>query len=212
MTGNSLLRFVERGLLGVGAALAVWCAVILMQARFTQELPVPEPTLVITQTLPGDAGAAAVGTGGSTSSATRRTAPAPAVGSWLARLDAPSVKLTTTVLEGSDDATLARGSGHLEDTPLPGERGNMGIAGHRDTVFRPLRHVNVGDPMVLTTSDRVYRYRISKTLIVQPEDVYVLDPTPQPTLTLITCYPFGFVGHAPQRFIVQAELVEETAR
>jgi sortase A len=88
----------------------------------------------------------------------------------------------------------------------------MGIAGHRDTVFRPLRRVSVGDPMVLTTSDRVYRYRISKTLIVQPEDVYVLDPTPQPTLTLITCYPFGFVGHAPQRFIVQAELVEETAR
>jgi LPXTG-site transpeptidase (sortase) family protein len=212
MTTNSLLKFVERGLLGVGAALAVWCAVILVEARFTKELPIPEAPLVITQSLPGDTGTGAVGTGGSTSSSAARSVPAPAAGSWLARLDAPSVKLSTTVLEGSDDATLARGSGHLEDTPLPGERGNMGIAGHRDTVFRPLRHVRVGDPMDLTTSDRVYHYRISRTLIVRPEDVYVLDPTPQPTLTLITCYPFEFVGHAPQRFIVQAELMDETVR
>lgn len=210
MTKHSVLRFVERGLLGVGAALAVWCAVILVQARFTKELPVPEPPLVISQTLPGDAGA--VGTAGSTSSTAGRRMPAPAVGSWLARLEAPSVKLSTTVLEGSDDATLARGSGHLEDTPLPGEPGNMGIAGHRDTVFRPLRHARVGDPMDLTTSDRVYHYRISKTLIVKPEDVYVLDPTPRPTLTLITCYPFEFIGHAPKRFIVQAELMDETVR
>jgi LPXTG-site transpeptidase (sortase) family protein len=209
---KSPLRLLERGLLAAGAALAAWCAVVLAEARFTKELPVPEPTLVITQTLPGDTGRAAVGTGGSVSPSAGRTAPAPAVGSWLARLDVPSVKLRTTVLEGSDDATLARGSGHIEDTPLPGERGNMGIAGHRDTVFRPLRHIQVGDPMDLTTSDRVYHYRISKTLIVQPEDVYVLDPTPQPTLTLVTCYPFEFVGHAPRRFIVQAELVEETAR
>ena len=212
MMKRPLLTFLERGLLGVGAALAVWCAVILSEARFTNELPIPEPALVITQTLPGDTGAGAVGTGGSPSSSAPRSVPAPAVGSWLARLDAPSVKLSTTVLEGSDDATLARGSGHLEDTPLPGERGNMGIAGHRDTVFRPLRHVRVGDPMDLTTSDRVYHYRISRTLIVRPEDVYVLDPTPQPTLTLVTCYPFEFVGHAPQRFIVQAELMDETVR
>jgi LPXTG-site transpeptidase (sortase) family protein len=212
MTKAFLLRLLERALLGVGAALAVWCTVVLVEARITNALPIPEPVLAIGQTLPGDTGTAAVGTAGSNSSAARRPASPPAAGSWLARLDAPSVKLSTTVLEGTNDRTLARGSGHIEDTPLPGERGNIGVAGHRDTVFRPLRLVRLGDAMDLTTSNRVYHYRISKTLIVEPEDVYVLDPTPRPTLTLVTCYPFEFIGRAPQRFIVQAELVGETAR
>jgi sortase A len=120
--------------------------------------------------------------------------------------------MSTTVLEGSDDATLRRGSGHLEETPLPGQGGNMAIAGHRDTVFRPLKKVRVGDALDLTTRDRVYHYRVSKTLIVAPRDVYVLDPTSEPTITLVTCYPFEFLGHAPQRFVVQAQLVREEAR
>jgi sortase A len=124
----------------------------------------------------------------------------------------PSLKLSTTVLEGSDDATLRRASGHIEDTPFPGQPGNIGIAGHRDTVFRPLRHVRLGDTMNLTTADRVYHYRITKTLIVGPDDVYVLDPTDHPTLTLVTCYPFEFIGHAPRRFIVHADLVGDEAR
>ena len=114
------------------------------------------------------------------------------------------------VLEGSDDGTLGRGSGHIEDTPFPGESGNVGIAGHRDTTFRALRNIHVGDPLEFKTSDRVYRYRISKTMIVGPDDVYVLDPTERPALTLVTCYPFEFIGHAPRRFIVRADLVEET--
>jgi len=158
---------------------------------------------VVTQTavpvLPGDAG-------------DRRTAPsaaAPAAGTLLGRLEAPSVNMTAPVLEGSDDATLSRGAGHIEDTPFPGQAGNIGIAGHRDTIFRPLRRIKVGDPLVLTSGDRTYRYRISKTLIVGPDDVYVLDPTPQPTLTLVTCYPFEFIGHAPKRFIIQASMVED---
>ena len=92
------------------------------------------------------------------------------------------------------------------------QAGNIGIAGHRDTVFRPLRDARVGDPLSLTTADRTYRYRISKTLIVGPDDVYVLNPTEQPTLTLVTCYPFEFIGHAPKRFIVQATLTGEETR
>ena len=90
--------------------------------------------------------------------------------------------------------------------------GNVGIAGHRDTIFRPLRHAKAGDPLTLTTSRGVYRYRVSKTLIVDPDDVYVLDPTEQPTVTLVTCYPFEFIGHAPRRFVVQAALVSDEAR
>ena len=204
MTRQSLLRWLERGLLAVGISLAAWCAAVLVEARFHSAVPIPvasEQKLKVTQTLilPGDAGA-------------KKSAPAPSAGMLLGRLDAPSVKMSTAVLEGSDDATLSRGAGHIEDTPFPGQTGNVGIAGHRDTVFRPLRNIQVGDPLELTTPNRLYRYRISKTLIVGPDDVYVLDPSKSSMLTLVTCYPFEYVGHAPRRFIVQAQLVKEEAR
>jgi sortase A len=211
MKTDVLLRWIERGLLGVGVALAAWCAAVLAEARFHNSLTVPMyAPVTVTQTLPASAHAlpgdahdpAARGFG----------APALAPGSLIGRLDAPSIQMSAAVLEGSDDATLGRGAGHIEDTPFPGQPGNIGIAGHRDTIFRPLRHVHVGDALDLTTADRVYRYRISKTLIVGPDDVYVLDPTAQPTLTLVTCYPFEFIGHAPRRFIVQAQLVGDQAR
>jgi sortase A len=122
------------------------------------------------------------------------------------------VRLSATVLEGSDDRTLDRGAGHIEYTPLPGQPGNIGIAGHRDTTFRAVRHLRIGDPLELTTSDRVYRYEITKAFVVEPEDVYVLDPGERPMLTLVTCYPFEFIGHAPQRYIIQADLVSEAPR
>jgi sortase A len=200
MTKKSLLRWLERGLLATGAALGVWCAVVLVEARYTQRMPIPR--LVVTQTvLPGEA-----------NNPDMHALPAPAPGAWVARLEMPSVTLSTTVLEGTDDRTLSRGSGHIEDTPFPGQAGNIGIAGHRDTVFRPLRNIHLGDALNLTTADRVYHYKISKTLIVGPDDVYVLDPTAHPTLTLVTCYPFEFVGHAPRRFIVQADLVSDETR
>jgi sortase A len=204
MTRETLLRWLERGLLGLGIGLAAWCAAVLVEARFHNQLPIrsSNPPLKVTQTLilPGDSG------GGS------KTASAPSAGTLLGRLEAPTVKMSTNVLEGSDDGTLSRGAGHIEDTPFPGQPGNIGVAGHRDTVFRPLRHIKVGDPLEFTTADRLYRYTISKTSIVGPDDVYVLDPTEKPTLTLVTCYPFEYVGHAPKRFIVQAQLVGDTAR
>jgi sortase A len=202
MTRDSLLRWLERGLLSVGIGLAAWCAAVLVEARFHSQLPIPASApLKVTQTLilPGDSGGAA-------------PRPAPLAGTLIGRLEGPTVKMSATVLEGSDDGTLSRGAGHIEDTPFPGEPGNVGIAGHRDTVFRPLRHIQVGDPLELTTADRLYKYKISKTAIVGPNDVYVLDPTEKPTVTLVTCYPFEYVGHAPKRFIVQAQLVGDEAR
>jgi len=202
MTTTSTLRWVERALIAGGAGLAIWCAVVLVEARFHQTAKIPAPPLTVTQTaLPGDPG-----------STPTPAAPAPAAGTVLGRLEAPSVKLSTVVLEGSDDGTLSRGSGHIEDTPMPGHPGNVGIAGHRDTTFRALRNIHVGDPLDFKTADRVYRYRISKTMIVGPDDVYVLDPTAEPALTLVTCYPFEFIGHAPRRFIVRADLIGEEAR
>ena len=202
MTRQHVLRWIERGLLACGVALGAYCAAVLVEASFHNAAALRNDQLVVTQTavpvLPGDAGD------------TRRKAPtAPAAGTLLGRLEAPSVQMKTSVLEGSDDGTLSRGAGHIEDTPFPGEPGNIGIAGHRDTVFRPLRRIKVGDPLTLTTANATYRYRIEKTLIVGPDDVYVLDPTAKPTLTLVTCYPFEFIGHAPKRFIVQATLADE---
>src|SRR5262249_12296586 len=117
-----------------------------------------------------------------------------------------------TVLEGSDDGTLDKAAGHIEETPFPGQPGNVGIAGHRDTTFRAVRNLRSGDPLELTTSDYVYRYMITRTFIVEPEDVYVLDPGARPMLTLVTCYPFEFIGHAPHRYIIQAVLVDRTER
>ena len=199
MIREPLLRWTERGLFAIGVGLAGWCAAILVEARFHQTAALPQPPLVVTQTvLPGDGG-----------DSKASAVPAPTSGVLLGRLAAPSVKLSTTVLEGSDDGTLSRGSGHIEDTPFPGQPGNVGIAGHRDTTCRALRNIHVGDPLEYRTADRLYRYRISKTWIVGPDDVYVLDPTPTPALTLVTCYPFEFVGHAPRRFIVRAELTGE---
>lgn len=198
MTRPTVLLWIERLLLAAGGALAVWCLAILVEARFTNTLP---PPVTVTMTVPDEGDETAT-----------RSRPRPAVGSVIGRLEAPTLHITTTVLEGSDDATLGRGSGHIEETPLPGEKGNVGIAGHRDTIFRPLKHAKAGDPLILTTADAVYRYRITKTFIVNPDDVYVLDPTSTPTLTLVTCYPFEFIGHAPRRFIVNAELVSREQR
>ena len=130
MRRDVLLRWLERGLLAIGGVLAVWCAVVLIEARYTNNLPVPSAKPA--PSLPGDTGS---------------PAPTPSRGAWLARIEAPSVDMSATVLEGTDDGTLSRGAGHIEETPIPGQPGNVGIAGHRDTVFRPLRHIHVGDAL-----------------------------------------------------------------
>jgi LPXTG-site transpeptidase (sortase) family protein len=198
------LVWIERGLWAVGILLVAWCGSVLIAQWRTRNMPIPPPAA---------AAAPSAGTAGTTGvlpGEESRPAPPPAAiktGAWVARLTAPTIALTATVLEGTDDRTLARAAGHIEDTALPGENGNVGIAGHRDTIFRPVRLIKVGDPIVITTADHVYRYRVTKTSIVGPQDVYVLDPAGHPTLTLVTCYPFTFIGHAPKRFIVSADLV-----
>src|SRR5262249_45459911 len=198
------LRWLERALVGIGAALALWSALTIAQTRFYSKLPPPLARSAIAR-LPGEEPSHTAGSPG-TARAGLRT------GDWVARLEVPRVDLGATVLEGSDDATLSRAAGHIEDTALPGTVGNAGIAAHRDTIFRPVRNLRVGDVMTVTTARGVYDYRVDRTMIVNPEDVYVLDPTAHATLTLVTCYPFTFIGHAPHRFIVKAGLVRERAR
>ncbi|MGD8441213.1 MAG: class D sortase [Holophagae bacterium] len=125
----------------------------------------------------------------------------------LAILRIPVLELEVAVLEGTSELALNRGLGHISGTPLPGADGNVGIAGHRDGYFRGLKDIAIGDVIELETLDGLLRYVITETIIVDPSDVWVLAPTERPTLTLVTCYPFYFVGSAPERFIVHAELV-----
>lgn len=135
-----------------------------------------------------------------------------AVGELIGRVDVPRLGLSAAVAEGDDERTLSKAVGHLPDTPLPWQRyGNVGLAAHRDGLFRRLEHVRLNDEVRLVTSRGEYHYRVTRTHIVDPDDVWVLAPTPHPTITLITCYPFAFIGNAPQRFIVQAELVGHLA-
>jgi sortase A len=108
------------------------------------------------------------------------------------------------VLPGTDEFVLNRGVGHIEDTARPGAEGNCGIAGHRDGFFRGLKDIALGDAIELETLDGRQMYHVERRWIVDPEDVSVLDPTPVRSLTLVTCYPFYFIGSAPQRFIVRA--------
>ena len=137
----------------------------------------------------------------------RRTATDPA-SAPLAILRIPKIHLEVPVLEGTDDVVLNRAVGHIEDTARPGTAGNSGIAGHRDGFFRGLKDVLPGDSIELETAGATEVYRIERTWIVDPEDVTVLDPTPVRSLTLVTCYPFYFVGSAPRRFIVRAAIAE----
>ncbi|RPI55362.1 MAG: class D sortase [Acidobacteria bacterium] len=145
-----------------------------------------------------------------------RTPPARArrlrTGELIGRVDIPRLKLSAAVAEGDDKKTLSRAVGHLPDTPLPWQRrGNVALAAHRDGLFRPLERIRLNDELRITTPHGDYHYRVRTTQIVDPDDVWVLAPTPTPTITLITCYPFSFVGRAPRRFIVQAEMVGHLA-
>jgi sortase A len=126
-------------------------------------------------------------------------------GALVGMLDVPRLRLTTAVIEGDDDGTLKRAVGHLPDTPLPWEKGNSALAGHRDGLFRPLKDVKIGDEIRFRTTSEQFRYRVTRTSIVTPDDVSVLESKSTETLTLITCYPFNYVGSAPKRFVVHAE-------
>jgi len=129
------------------------------------------------------------------------------MGELVGRIEIPRLGLAVIVAEGTDEATLRRAAGHIEGTALPGKSGNVGIAGHRDTLFRALRNIRQDDVITLTTLQGLYRYRVVSTKVVSPYDVVVLSPNGQEILTLVTCYPFYFVGAAPDRFIVRATRV-----
>jgi len=126
----------------------------------------------------------------------------------IGRIEIPRLGLSAVVMEGTSNSTLRRSVGHIAGTALPGQQGNVGIAGHRDRFFRPLRNIQQNDMIKLTTLGSEYRYRVVSTKVVKADDVAVLASDGKEVLTLVTCYPFYFVGAAPDRFIVRAERVE----
>jgi sortase A len=129
----------------------------------------------------------------------------PLAAGLIGRLDIPRLGLSAILMEGTTAKTLRRAVGHIAGTALPGLPGNVGLSGHRDTFFRPLRNIRENDIITLTTVNGEYRYRVVFTRVVRPDNVAMLKPTGSEVLTLVTCFPFYLVGPAPYRFIVRAE-------
>ena len=182
------LLWIELGLLGLGVTCSVWWGVVSLQATRYQY----EQRAVLERMR-----AAAPGV-------VNDSVPLPS-GSLIGLLDIPRLRLSAMIAEGDDDATLNMAIGHLSDTPFPWHDGNSALAGHRNTFFRPLQQIRVGDELRVSTVRGDFRYQVRETMVVGPDDVWVLNPTDRPMLTLITCYPFNYVGKAPRRFIVRAE-------
>lgn len=128
-----------------------------------------------------------------------------AAGGLAGRLEIPRLGVSVMVVEGVDRRALGRAAGHIPGTAQPGQPGNVGISAHRDTFFRPLRNIRAGDVITLSTLGGEYEYRVVSTKVTTPSDVSVLDADGGEILTLVTCYPFYFIGSAPERFIVRAQ-------
>jgi sortase A len=125
-------------------------------------------------------------------------------GDVLGRIEIPRLGMMVAILEGTTTRTLRLGVGHIDGTALPGESGNTGIAGHRDTYFRPLKDIRQGDEIQIQTATGLSRYTVDWVKIVTPDDTGILAPAAESSITLVTCYPFYFLGAAPKRFIVHA--------
>jgi|SRR5579872_2076779 len=189
-----LLRWTQYICLLIGIGALSWCAYVTADAKFTQAS--------LERVLTGVRG-------GSRPIPPRTPAGAPLsqASSLVGRIDISRVGISAMVLEGDDLRTLARGVGHIPGTALPGWSGNVGFAGHRDTFFRALHNIRLGDDILVTTLQGCYRYRVVSSEIVSPDETRVLNASAVPSLTLVTCYPFYFIGSAPKRFIVHAHLV-----
>ena len=146
-------------------------------------------------------------------SASAHSGAAPDLSSYegvIGRLELPALGLRVPILNDYDPDSLRRGVGRMKGTGVPGGLGNLVLAGHRDTYFRPLRRVHPGMTMRVVTPQATYDYVVDSTTIVTPDNIDVLDIGDRPEMTLITCYPFDFIGAAPKRFIVRSHLVSLT--
>ncbi len=180
------LRCLQISLLAIAVSLLAYCGFVVVDARMFQEVESRQ-----------------------LSAAPERPANplASAPQGLIGRIDISRLGISVIVMEGTSGAILRRAAGHIPGTALPGQAGNIGISAHRDTFFRPLRNVRRDDVVTLATPGGEYRYRVLSTEIVSPSDVTVLASDGNEILTLVTCFPFYFIGPAPRRFIVRAERV-----
>jgi sortase A len=192
-------QWLERLLFLVGFALLGYYGYVTLEARLYQAMENRELDAILASAPErDDAGAPAT----PTPTPTRRVPPAH--GSVIGRIEIPRLGVSTVIRAGSDARTLRLAVGHIPGTALPGDEGNIGLAGHRDTFFRKLRDIQPDDEIRVVTPDGTYLYRVQGTNVVWPRDTWVLDDEGEPLLTLVTCYPFTYIGSAPQRFIVRA--------
>jgi len=203
---SRLLRWTEWVFVTTGVALLAWCGLVLWQARKFQQTENLVLDLSGGQPAPVSLTADSPGPARPLSVRQQPNAFRAAAG-LIGRMEVPRLGLAVIVIEGSDQAVLRRAAGHVRGTALPGEPGNVAITGHRDTFFRPLRNIRQGDLIRMTTPKSQFRYRVTSISVVGADDVRVLQAQSGEELTLITCFPFSFVGPAPRRFVVRAERV-----
>lgn len=188
---SSILRLAQRLLIAAGFAMLAYTGGTIAYAevyqryqswKFAQKIDAIEVTNAAVVAEPGDL----------------------SEGDLIGKLEIPRIGISVMVLQGMEEETLRVGAGHVPGTPLPGAEGNVAIAAHRDTFFRKLEGILPGDSIQFATIRQTYEYVVDLTEIVDPEDTQVMESRDRPELTLITCYPFYFVGAAPKRFIVHA--------
>ena len=196
MSAGRCIRLARYGLTVIGVAALGYCAAVWTEARLYQA----------TESRRFDRGLRAkLDSIATASPGLPREAIVPEEGGVVGRLEIPRIRVSVMVVEGVGSGDLELGAGHIPGTALPGESGNVGIAAHRDTFFRPLRSIRRDDTITVRTIAGAYCYCVVSTKVVTPEDVQVLYPTRRDSLTLVTCFPFDYVGSAPMRFIVRAE-------
>jgi len=216
---RSLVRWLEGGLLLLGLVLiGLWLRNTIEARAFQStesrklEMALRQEQSTGTQQTPGPAKGAAVSVplmSTPASSSVKRSTPAAAiVKGALGRIEIPRLRISGMIAEGTDNGTLKRAVGHVVSTAQPGEVGNVGLAAHRDGLFRGLGGVRKNDLIRVVTVRGTFIYRVEWMAVVDPHRVDVLDSTAEPSLTLITCYPFDFIGHAPKRFVVRARQFE----
>jgi len=206
------LPFVIVLLLGVG--LSVWSLMAIRDQTMTSVAAQTRTSIdSSSETADSEATESATATDtswieGVQSSATQRVDPTPATGEKFGTLKIPALGKSLPIIEGTGTKELSKGVGHFAQSVMPGKPDNCVLSGHRDTVFTGLGELNQGDVFVVTTTAGEFTYRITKTRIVDDEDRTVIVPTDHAVLTVTTCYPFDYVGSAPKRYILTADLVE----
>jgi sortase A len=197
----SALRLLETALFAIGVVAVGWCLLTLVRSRLDQAGASRELDRKIAAARAARSFAPA-----RRPAAALRALPAP--GSVVGELSIPRLGLSAIAREGTDSGTLRGAIGHVPGTALPPDNGNAAFAAHRDTFFRGLGRLRANDELRLKSPEGTFLYRVAWTRIVEPEATWVLEPQAEGSLTLVTCYPFNYVGPAPKRFVVRASLAQ----